>query len=213
MQSIWRMARTGLSSACLSFWSVCLMTATVGQTQSLALVLLISCAIALIFNMLGRVFLGDAGTYGVTFIFGILALRAHNSSAVSAETLAVWFFVPIADCLRLMVSRMRRGQAPSNGDRNHFHHRLQDIFGTTYSCIIYLGAVAGSSITATLVPRLSIVCLIILGAFYAILIGPVSYERRRAVRVPVPRQTGSLRSLANSNVLLLETREGLQKHQ
>jgi UDP-GlcNAc:undecaprenyl-phosphate GlcNAc-1-phosphate transferase len=127
------------------------MATTSGLPQDLAFVLFVSCTIALAFNLLGRVFLGDAGTYGVTFVFGILAINAHNTGAVSAETVAVWFFIPIVDCLRLMISRVRRGQAPSEGDRNHFHHRLQDVFGTTYSCIIYLCAVGASSLLATLV--------------------------------------------------------------
>jgi UDP-GlcNAc:undecaprenyl-phosphate GlcNAc-1-phosphate transferase len=202
--------QNGIVIGMFVIWSVCLMAATTGQMQSLSFVLLLSCAIAWIFNMLGRVFLGDAGTYGVTFIFGILAIRAHNSGAVSAEILAVWFFIPIVDCLRLMISRIRRGQAPSNGDRNHFHHRLQDIFGTTYSCIIYLGAVAGSSIATTLMPRLSIVCLILLGTFYVILMRPVFDEQRRVGRASGSMQAKPQHSHANSNVLALETHEGLQ---
>jgi len=193
-------------------WSVCLLTATEGQTQSLALVLLMSCAIALIFNMFGRVFLGDAGTYGVTFIFGMLALRAHNSGAISAETLVVWFFIPIADCLRLMVSRIWHGQVPSDGDRNHFHHKLQDVFGSTYSCLIYLGTVAGSSILTTLMPRLSIVCLLFVSAFYVILMGRVSDEHRRAARGAGATQAGRMHSPANSNSLPRATRERIQKH-
>jgi len=199
--------QNGIVIGMFVIWSVCLMAATSGQEQSLSLVLLLSCAIALIFNMLGRVFLGDAGTYGVTFIFGILAIMAHNSGAITAETLAVWFFIPIVDCLRLMISRMRRGQAPSNGDRNHFHHRLQDIFGTTYSCIIYLGAVAGSSISTTLMPKLSVVCLILLGMFYVILMWPAFDERRRVAGASGSMPAGPLHSHANSNVLMLETHE------
>jgi len=202
--------QNGIVSGMFVIWSVCLMLVASGQTQSLVLVLLVSCATAMIFNMRGRVFLGDAGTYGVTFIFGILALRAHNTCVVPAETLAVWFFIPIVDCLRLVVSRIRRGQAPSNGDRNHFHHRLQDIFGPTYSCIIYLGAVGASSVLTTLVPQLSIACLVILAAFYAVLMAPISEERRRAVQSMSSEQSRPLRPLADGNLLLLETHEGPQ---
>jgi len=146
---------------------------------------------------------GRWGTYGVTFVFGILAINAHNTGAVSAETVAVWFFIPIVDCLRLMISRVRRGQAPSEGDRNHFHHRLQDVFGTTYSCIIYLGAVGASSLMATLVPKLSLVCLALLCAFYSVLMRPIAGEIRRAVRRSGARQ---LRASADGMVLLAQDR-------
>ena len=65
-----------------------------------------------------------------------------------------------------MVSRVLRGVAPSDGDRSHFHHRLQDLVGKTYGLIIYLGAVGSSSLMTALVPRLSVVCLLLLSAFY-----------------------------------------------
>jgi len=197
----------GIAIGMFVVWSICLTATTNGMVQGLALVLLVACSIALVFNMLGRVFLGDAGAYGVTFIFGILAIVAHNTGAVSAETLAVWFFIPVVDCLRLMVSRVWRGHAPSNGDRNHLHHRLQEIFGTRYSCIVYLAAVGSSSITTALLPRLSLVCLVLLGTFYAILTTPVFVKIRRIVhKLQWGRQTlAPMESLTNRNVLLLET--------
>jgi len=197
--------QNGIVTGMFVVWSICLVATTSGLPQNLALVLLVSCPITLVFNMLGRVFLGDTGTYGVTFIFGILAIHAHNAGAVSAENLAVWFFIPVVDCLRLMVSRVRRGKAPSDGDRNHFHHRLQEIFGTRYSCVIYLAAVGSSSITTALLPRLSLVFLVLLGTFYAILMSPVSAEISRTVRKLRRSHPASVGSLASSNVLLLET--------
>ncbi|HET9801841.1 MAG TPA: MraY family glycosyltransferase [Candidatus Acidoferrum sp.] len=156
----------GIVTGMFVIWAACLTMVSGQVSQNIAQVLLVGSIIVFLYNIAGRVFLGDAGTYGVTFVFGILAIQAHNSGAVSAETIAVWFFIPIMDCLRLMVTRVRKGAIPSDGDRNHFHHRLQDLVGKTYGLVIYLGAVGSSSLVTALVPRLSLLCLLLLGAFY-----------------------------------------------
>jgi UDP-GlcNAc:undecaprenyl-phosphate GlcNAc-1-phosphate transferase len=147
-------------------WSLCLALVTHGTISAVSLTLLVTALVAFTFNMQGRVFLGDSGTYGVSFVFGLLAISAHNEWGVSAETIAVWFFIPIVDCLRLMMTRALQGQVPSDADRDHFHHRLQDRIGTSFGLLIYLGAVGISSVIATFVPQLSLVCMIVLAAFY-----------------------------------------------
>ena len=77
-------------------WSACLILTTRGHTQSAALILFGASFISFFFNMAGRAFLGDSGSYGVSFVFGLLAIRAHNHWGVSAETIAVWFFIPVS---------------------------------------------------------------------------------------------------------------------
>src|SRR5262249_32733134 len=84
-------------------WSSCIVLVGGHTTAGLASVLLITSLAVLAFNLRGQVFLGGAGAYGVTFVFGLLILRLHNYWGVSAETIIVWFFVPIVDCLRLLV--------------------------------------------------------------------------------------------------------------
>ena len=147
-------------------WSACLILTTRGHTQSAALILFGASFISFFFNMAGRAFLGDSGSYGVSFVFGLLAIRAHNHWGVSAETIAVWFFIPVLDCLRLMVTRSLSGGVPTYSDRNHFHHRLQDKVGSRFGLVIYLSAIGTSSIIAALMPRLSLVCMIALAALY-----------------------------------------------
>ncbi len=147
-------------------WAACLALETHGATSAIALTLLVTAAAAFVFNMRGSVFLGDSGTYGVSFIFGLLAISAHNEWGVSAETITVWFFIPIVDCMRLMVARALQGSVPSDADRDHFHHRLQDRLGPSFGLLIYLGAVGLSSTVAILLPQLSLVCMIVLAAFY-----------------------------------------------
>jgi UDP-GlcNAc:undecaprenyl-phosphate GlcNAc-1-phosphate transferase len=158
--------QNGVVTGMYVIWATCLLLVTGGSSAATAQVLLETVFITFLFNMAGRVFLGDAGTYGVTFVFGILAIQAHNRWGVSAETITVWFFIPVMDCIRLMVSRALQGHVPSSADRNHFHHRLQDRVGGTFGLAIYLGVVGTSSLAASLFPHLALLCMVLLAAFY-----------------------------------------------
>jgi UDP-GlcNAc:undecaprenyl-phosphate GlcNAc-1-phosphate transferase len=145
---------------------MCLMLVGYNTGLNIAQFLFETSVIVLLFNLSGKVFLGDSGTYGITFIFGLLAIVAHNRWGVTAETIAVWFFIPIVDCLRLMVSRILRGRAPSQADRDHFHHRLEDRLGKTAGLVAYLTVVGSTSLLSSLFPQTALICMIVLAGYY-----------------------------------------------
>ena len=147
-------------------WATCIIVSGGDSISDLAAILLVTSLAVLAFNLGGNVFLGGAGAYGVTFVFGLLILDLHNSWGVSAETIMVWFFIPIVDCLRLMISRPLHGRSPFDGDRDHFHHRLHDRFGKGPGLAVYLGLVAATSLLATLAPDLAPACLGVLALAY-----------------------------------------------
>jgi len=147
-------------------WSGCLLFVTGGTSEAIAAVLLALSLVFLFFNLRGKLFLGDCGSYGVTFVIGLLVTLAHARAQVSLETVIVWFFIPVADCIRLLISRPLRGASPFMGDRDHFHHRLEDKLGKSQGLATYAFAVGASSLIATLEPRFALVCLCALSAFY-----------------------------------------------
>ncbi|HEX4303150.1 MAG TPA: MraY family glycosyltransferase [Rhizomicrobium sp.] len=162
----WADGQNGIVTGLFAIWAACLMIVTGNGTAAIASAMFETVVVTFLFNMAGRVFLGDAGTYGVAFVFGVLAIRAHNHWGVTAETIAVWFFIPIMDSLRLIVARALQGQAPSDADSDHFHHRLQQRIGKTAGLCTYLGVVGVSSLTASVWPHLALVCMVVLAAFY-----------------------------------------------
>jgi hypothetical protein len=123
-------------------------------------------AIVFLFNLPGRLFLGDCGSYGVTFVIAILSIRAHASGAITVATVIVWFFIPITDCLRLMITRGMSGRSPLSADRDHFHHRLEARFGAQSAVGIYLGSVAATSVVASVLPDFAPTCIAVLALFY-----------------------------------------------
>lgn len=147
-------------------WSACIILAGGGSTADMAAILLLTGVAVFVFNLQRKVFLGGAGSYGVTFVFGLLVLRLHNHWGLTGEAVMVWFFIPIVDCLRLMIMRPLQGHSPFEGDRNHFHHRLDDRFGKHGGLAIYLGLVASTSLTVAWAPRLAPDCLMALVILY-----------------------------------------------
>ncbi len=156
----------GIVGSMFVIWAGCLLLVTQGPQQEMAALVLGSSLIFLAFNLGGRLFLGDCGAYGVTFVFAMLAIGAHAQGHVSIETIVVWFFIPVIDCLRLLISRPLRGRSPFDGDCDHFHHRLEDKLGKQFGLLAYAGMVGFSSLAATLYPTFALQCLVILSAFY-----------------------------------------------
>jgi len=158
--------QNGLVGSMFAIWSGCLILVTSGTMADVAAILLGLSLIFLLFNINGKIFLGDCGSYGVTFALGLLVVRAHADNLVSLETVVVWFFIPVMDCLRLMIARPLQGRSIFQGGRDHFHHRLIDSMGMRGSAVLYIAVVASSSLIATLYPRFALLCVCALCAFY-----------------------------------------------
>ncbi len=159
-----------------------------GVTAGFSGMIMATSLLVLAFNLRGKVFLGGAGSYGVTFVLGLLILYLHNHWGVLAETIIVWLFIPIADCLRLMIMRPLHGQSPFKGDRGHFHHRLQRRFGENGGLAIYLGIVAAASFTATLAQKTAPVVLFLQAGLYVFLMLMTSEAETRPAAVKTAQQ-------------------------
>lgn len=96
-----------------------------------------------VFNMRGKLFLGDGGAYAIATAIGLLAIMVYNTPgthtvrAISAEGMVLLFAVPVADSFRLTYKRLRQGRSPMSADRDHLHHHLQDHFGWPKGLVIY----------------------------------------------------------------------------
>jgi UDP-GlcNAc:undecaprenyl-phosphate GlcNAc-1-phosphate transferase len=96
-----------------------------------------------VFNMRGKLFLGDGGAYAIATAIGLLAIMIYNTPgtealrAISADELVLLFVVPVADSFRLSYKRLRQGRSPMSADRDHLHHHLQDRFGWPAGLLAY----------------------------------------------------------------------------
>ena len=141
-----------------------------------------SAAVTLAFNLKGRLFSGSSGSYAASLFvaLGTIAAYRQSENTMPAEEPVFWFWLPVLDCVRLMVSRVAAGKSPLFGDRNHIHHILQDYARWPYALVIYLGLLAAPGVAAMFNDLLGGVMLGLCIAVYATLL--VMRKRVQAVR-------------------------------
>jgi UDP-GlcNAc:undecaprenyl-phosphate GlcNAc-1-phosphate transferase len=169
----------GLVPAALFLWCLGFDIFADGAVRAIAIAITGPALVVLAFNLRGLVFLGDCGTFGVGFIVAMLALASLSSGRLKAETLLVWFAMPVIDCLRVIAARIVAGKSPLRGGKDHFHHILADIFGRKRALYFYAALIFSTSALAALVPKAS---LYILLALAALCVGFVAARRALYLR-------------------------------
>ena len=84
-----------------------------------------ACAVFTIFNVIsGRLFLGDAGAYGLGASLAISGLYLFYENVFSAAFLACLFAYPCIDFIMTLARRYRAGRSIFLPDNDHLHNRL-----------------------------------------------------------------------------------------
>ena len=119
--------KNGLAVGLLLTWTVLLLGYAPPDIVPALTALIGALAVVLAFNLRGAVFLGDAGTYGLSVAVALFALYTYGVSfpELHADVVALWFLIPVVDALRLIATRIMSGLSPFSADRRHFHHILQ----------------------------------------------------------------------------------------
>jgi len=102
--------------------------------------LIASSLVAFAFNLRGKLFTGSSGAYAASLFVGFGAIAAYRlrNGGMAAQVPVYWFWLPVLDCVRLMVQRTLNGQSPFAADRGHFHHMLLDHMPQSRALMIYL---------------------------------------------------------------------------
>lgn len=134
--------RNGLVVGLVLIWLVTLLSYNPGFLVLPLLTLALSVLLVNAANVGGRLFLGDAGSYGLGAIIGLSTILVHRKNiGLHTIDVAVMFFFPICDMLRLIVFRILQGRYPFSADQHHLHHYLDYSIGWKWGRKIYfLGA-------------------------------------------------------------------------
>jgi len=129
-------------------------------------------AVLLWFNMKGRLFLGDGGSYAVSALFGLLAVYAYNHGfdSVRADDIVLMFAVPVFDTIRLMIARSLQRRSPFLGDRDHLHHYLYARIGWPRGLWVYVALVALPNAAAVALPGTAMVWLLVSAIAYGLVL-------------------------------------------
>jgi UDP-GlcNAc:undecaprenyl-phosphate GlcNAc-1-phosphate transferase len=130
------------------------------------------------FNMAGKLFLGDGGSYALSALFGLLAIFVYNGRGASlfAGDVAVLFGVPVFDTIRLMVARASAGRSPFHPDRDHLHHHLYARIGWPLGLWVYLAMVALPNFAALVWPGTGVFWLLASFIVYAFLMVMIRFS-------------------------------------
>lgn len=165
--------KNGLVIGMALVWTMLLSAYGPAHLSPVMVVLALGLAVALAFNLRGLLFLGDAGTYGLSMLFGLLAIYSYNVGfpRLSADGVMTLFFIPVVDVLRLMVVRLAQRRSPFDSDRNHFHHILLAMLPWHWALAVYLTLAAIPPLVTVYVPTATPHMLAALIVIYFTIIG------------------------------------------
>ena len=84
-----------------------------------------TCGLFTLFNVIsGRLFLGDAGAYGLGSMLALNGLFLFSAEVFSAAFLAVLFAYPCIDILTTVMRRRIKGRSIFLPDNDHLHNRI-----------------------------------------------------------------------------------------
>jgi UDP-GlcNAc:undecaprenyl-phosphate/decaprenyl-phosphate GlcNAc-1-phosphate transferase len=87
-------------------------------------------------NFQGKAFLGDGGTYLISFIFSLIVIKNHYFNNIESDEIALVLLLPILDTVRLYFARILDNKNPFLPDKNHFHHIILNKFKGNFSIFI-----------------------------------------------------------------------------
>ena len=166
--------KNGLVTGVCLIWGLTLLAYCPAPWLPILIGVIVALAVTMAFNIKGRLFLGDGGSYALSGILGLLAIYIYNHefARLRADHIAVLFAIPVFDTIRLMTARIRRGQSPFAGDRDHLHHHLAQRWGWPKAGLyIYLAMVAVPNALAVAFPALGPLWLALALAAYVTVIG------------------------------------------
>lgn len=134
--------RNGLVVGLSVIWCLALLAKGYHPSNLALSCLLAGLSITFLANCSGRLFLGDAGTYGLAAMIGLATVWIHRSN-IGLHTMHVvtMFIVPILDMARLVFLRLMRRQSPFAADHSHLHHYLDQAFGWPRGRTVYFALV------------------------------------------------------------------------
>jgi len=85
-------------------------------------VCLTSLTVIYIFNFFGKIFLGDGGSYLISFVFGVILIKfSSDNYLISPYYVAALLWYPAYENLFSIIRKKALGKSPSTPDNEHLH--------------------------------------------------------------------------------------------
>ena len=111
----------GAATSIILFWIFFLITK---KFNYIYLSLLITFLIIFVFNLKGKLFLGNSGTSIISILFSIFLINDYNLGLIFADEIMFLLFFPGLDMIRVTLFRISKNKKIYDADKTHFHHYL-----------------------------------------------------------------------------------------
>jgi len=102
-------------------------------------ILIISSILFLIYNIRGKLFLGNSGAYLIGGIISFITIQNYNNSNYPIEIIFLMFYLYGLDMLRVYLERLFRGKHPFTAENNHLHHYIYSFSKNKFvNLVIYI---------------------------------------------------------------------------
>ncbi len=103
----------------------------------LVLMILISLIFFCFLNIKGKIFLGDSGSYFLSFLMGFFFIKYYNFGFdINAEQTFLFLIFPVLDATRCIIMRLIKGKNILSSDNIHLHYLLLKHIGYLKTIII-----------------------------------------------------------------------------
>ena len=110
-----------------------------GILPNFSLVMIIFIIFYLYFNLKGKIFLGDNGSFTLSFLLSYMLVKDYNlNKTLFADEIFLIMCVPGYDMLRLFFLRIAKKKHPFNADNLHIHHIIMNKLNNFYTLIVTL---------------------------------------------------------------------------
>ncbi len=91
----------------------------------ISLIFIFPLIIFLFLNLTNKCFIGNSGTYSLSFVVAYLFIKSYNLETIYlADEIVLLMLLPGLDLIRLFIFRILKKRNPFSPDRNHLHHYL-----------------------------------------------------------------------------------------
>jgi len=124
----------------------------------------------LILNFRSKSFLGDGGTYLLSFLLGYFFIKMYNLKIIlHADQVVLFMLIPGLDLMRLFIIRISKKKHPFSADRNHLHHLLLKKF-SYYKVILIIQLLIFLPVILNQIFGYTFICLFFTLIIYSIII-------------------------------------------
>jgi UDP-GlcNAc:undecaprenyl-phosphate GlcNAc-1-phosphate transferase len=126
----------------------------------------------ILLNFNGFAFMGNSGSFIISFLIGYILLKNYNSyidPRFSADQILLLLLYPVLDMLRLFFYRISKGKNPFLADRRHIHHVFLKKFTEKKTVFLIFLSYSIPNLLYFVLNFPLVYCLVLIAFFYSLI--------------------------------------------